>query len=250
MIFELKDASKAEAFFTEHKDSLIWTCLQGLMGGKVYVTDTVSPRSAMAFIAEYAFLGGEPDRELAAFKPGAAVAMVPQNGRWAALIEEVWPGAYRETRYAIKKDTRFDRGRLEAIVASLPAGYCIKRLDSALYDACLESEQFEDSVMHFESKEQFLDMGRGFAVMKDGRPVSVASSYTVYRGGLEVQIATEETERHRGLASAAGAALILSCLDDGLYPSWDAANRGSLRLAQRLGYELDREYTAYWLSDE
>ena len=41
------------------------------------------------------------------------------------------------------------------------------------------------------------------------------------------------------------AALILSCLDDGLYPSWDAANMLSVRLAEKLGYEFSREYVCY-----
>lgn len=31
----------------------------------------------------------------------------------------------------------------------------------------------------------------------------------------------------------------------GLYPSWDAANRESVALAEKLSYHFDREYTAY-----
>ena len=43
------------------------------------------------------------------------------------------------------------------------------------------------------------------------------------------------------------AALILSCLDDGLYPSWDAANMNSVHLAEKLGYQFSHEYACYWL---
>ena len=39
--------------------------------------------------------------------------------------------------------------------------------------------------------------------------------------------------------------MILSCLDDGLYPSWDAANMASVRLAEKLGYELSHAYHCY-----
>ena len=42
-----------------------------------------------------------------------------------------------------------------------------------------------------------------------------------------------------------GAALILKCLERGLYPSWDAHNKESLALAQKLGYIFDREYLCY-----
>ena len=247
MIYELKETAKAEPVFAGTEDPMILSCLQGVLDGKVYVTDPEAPRSAMAFLAEFAYFAGEPDRELAAFKPEGYVGMVPPNDAWAALIEECWPDADKVTRYFIRKDTRFDREKLEAIVAALPADYELRRIDGALYDALLESEDFEDNVCHFASKEQYLALGRGFAVLKDGEPVSVASSYIVYRGGIDIQIDTEEAYRRKGLATVAGAALILSCLEDGLYPSWDAANLGSVHLAEKLGYELSHEYPCYWL---
>ena len=64
-------------------------------------------------------------------------------------------------------------------------------------------------------------------------------------GGIEIEIDTKEECRRRGLALACGARLILECLDRGLYPSWDAANLDSVRLAEKLGYRFDRAYTAY-----
>ena len=36
----------------------------------------------------------------------------------------------------------------------------------------------------------------------------------------------------------------------GIYPSWDAQNMNSVRLAEKLGYEFDHEYTAYEVSGE
>ena len=247
MVFELKDTKKAEALFTGLDDSLIQTCLNGLLGGKIYVTDTEAPRSAMAFVAEFAYFAGEPDRELAAFKPEGYVGMVPPDENWAALIEEFWPDADKVTRYAIKKDAKFDRAKLESFLAALPEGYTLARIDGDIYDMLIDDDRFNDNVSHFESKEQFFELGRGFAVMKDGKPVSVASSYTVYREGLDIQIETAEDERRKGLASAAGAALILSCLDDGLSARWDAANTDSVHLAEKLGYEFSHEYPCYWL---
>ncbi len=98
---------------------------------------------------------------------------------------------------------------------------------------------------HFASKAAYLEQGRGFAVLKGGEPVAMASSYTVYREGIEIEIDTLEGERRKGLATALAAALILSCLQDGLYPSWDAANMDSVRLAEKLGYAFSHEYCCY-----
>ena len=249
MIYELSNTSIAEHLFAGIDDSMVRSCLQGMMGGKIYVTDPVAPKAAMAFLAEFAFFAGEPDRELASFKPEGVVGLVPPDDRWSALIEECWPDVPPVTRYAIKKGTKFDRRKLEAIVSSLPAGYELRRIDGELYDACLEDEDFEDNVMHFASREEFLALGRGFAILKDGELISAASSYTAYREGIEVQIYTEEEYRRKGLASVACAALILSCMDDGLDPSWDAANTESVHLAEKLGYEFSREYPTYWLEE-
>ncbi len=244
MIFKLEDTEKAERLFEGTEDTLVLSCLQRVMGS-IFVTDLEHPRSAMAYLGDFAFYAGEPDAELVSAKPEGFVIMVPLGEGWAELIRERFPDAEKETRFSIRKDTRFDRERLEAIAAAIPEGYELNRIDGGLYDQCLENELFIDCVKHFGSKERYFALGRGYAVTKDGKAVSVASSYTVYRGGIEIEIDTLEEERQRGFASAAGAKLILSCLDDGLYPSWDAANRASVRLAEKLGYEFGHEYECY-----
>ena len=247
MIYELQNRSKAERLFEGTEDTMIRSCLQGVMDGRILVTDPEAPKSAMACLADFAFYAGEPNEELAAARPKGPVCMVPCGEGWAELLLKCWPTAAVYTRYSIRKDTKFDRAKLEELAASLPDGYEMKRIDGELYCRCLENGLFADCVSHFASVEEYLSLGRGFAVVRDGAVVSAASSYTVYREGIEIEIDTAEEERRKGLASAVGARLILSCLDDGLYPSWDAANMGSVRLAEKLGYELDREYACYWL---
>ena len=46
------------------------------------------------------------------------------------------------------------------------------------------------------------------------------------------------------------AALILLCLEEGLYPSLDAQNMLSVHLAEKLGYEFDHEYTVYEVASD
>lgn len=70
----------------------------------------------------------------------------------------------------------------------------------------------------------------------------------MYDGGIEIEIDTRQDYRRKGLALACGARLILECVKRDLYPSWDAHNKGSVALSQRLGYHFDKEYTAYEVS--
>ncbi len=49
MVYELTDTAKAATLFEGWEETLIWGCLQKVMG-KIYVTDSETPRSAMAFV--------------------------------------------------------------------------------------------------------------------------------------------------------------------------------------------------------
>ena len=249
MIFELKDTSKAEALFAGWDETLIWSCLQKVMG-KVFVTDTDSPISAMAFVGCFAFLGGEPDRELLLGKPDGFVIMTPQDERWSELIEECFPDARKVTRYAIRKDTVFDRSRLAEMVSKLPEGYELKKIDADIYDLCVQDPVTADFVSAFGSKEKYLELGRGMVILKDGKIVSGASSYTRYKEGIEIEVDTVPSERRKGLAGVVCSSLILACLDEGLYPSWDAHDMNSVRLSRKFGYEFDHEYTAYEVASD
>ena len=248
-IFELEDTSKAEPLFEGWEETLIYSCLQKVMG-RIYVTDPDRPASAMAFVGCFAFLAGEPDRELLEGKPEGFVIMTPQNDRWSALIEECFPDARKVSRFAIRKDTVFDRERMKEMTAGLPEGYELRKIDSDIYDLCMQDPVTADFVSAFGSKEKYLELGRGVVILKEGKIVSGASSYTRYKEGIEIEVDTVDSERRKGLATIVCSALILACLDEGLYPSWDAHDMNSVCLSRKFGYELDHEYTAYEVASD
>ncbi|MDA0748723.1 MAG: GNAT family N-acetyltransferase, partial [bacterium] len=49
------------------------------------------------------------------------------------------------------------------------------------------------------------------------------------------------------LATAAGAALTLYCLEHNITPHWNAANQNSANLAQKLGYTQNDHYHPFRL---
>lgn len=244
MIYELNDTSKVEKLFEGWHETLIYSCIQKIMG-KVYVVNPENPISAFAFVGCFGFYAGQPNLELIKEKPAGFVIMVPQNRKWAELIERVYPDARKVTRYAIRKDTIFDPDTLKKNLQLLPDGYELRNIDGIIYDKCLENPVTADFVSAFGSKEQYLKYGRGMVILKDGRIVSGASSYTRYKEGIELEVETVESERRRKLALISCSALILRCLEEGLYPSWDAHNMNSVHLAEKFGYQFDHTYTAY-----
>ncbi len=97
----------------------------------------------------------------------------------------------------------------------------------------------------YQDYETYKALGLGVVVLKNGELVAGASSYSTYDRGSEIEIDTREDHRRKGLAYACGAKLILECQKRDLYPSWDAQNKWSVALAEKLGYLFSHEYVAY-----
>lgn len=233
--------------FEKWNETIIWSCLQGIMGE---IHTNLSEDAAMAILGDFAFFSGNPDEELIRFKPESCkqdfIIMVPQNAKWADLIEKCYGDkAKKVTRYAIKKETDiFDVEKLKQVVFSLPNGYDLKIMEEAEYKMCRENGWANDLVSNYKDYTTYKNLGMGIAVLKDGELVAGAS-YSTYHKGIEIEIDTREDYRRKGLAYACGAKLILECLEKGLYPSWDAQNKWSVALAQKLGYHFSHEYVAY-----
>lgn len=234
--------------FESWNETLIWSCLQGIMGE---IHTNSAEDAAMAILGDFAFYAGNPSEELISLKPKSCkqdfIIMVPQNDAWAKMIEKCYRDkAKRVTRYAIKKEQDiFDVSKLEQAILELPAGYELKMLEKLEYVLCQSNTWANDLVSQFKDYDTYKKLGLGVVVLKDGELVAGASSYSRYNGGIEIEIDTREDHRRKGLAYACGAKLILECLKNALYPSWDAQNKCSVALAEKLGYHFSHEYAAY-----
>lgn len=242
--------NRVKKMFEEWEDTIIWSCLQGIMGD-VYADNLDNPKSAMAVLGDFCFFAGVANISLVKYKPQSCgqkfMIMVPQSPQWAELIENVYQKTAKKTeRYALKKEPNvFDKEHLEQIVRNINKDYSLQSIDEFLYQQCKEQSWSRDLVSQFASYDMYSRYGLGFVIIKNGEIVSGASSYSAYRQGIEIEIDTREDHRRKGLAYVCGARLILECLDRGLYPSWDAQNKASVALAEKLGYHYSHAYDAY-----
>ena len=237
--------------FKGWNESCIWSCLQEIMGE---IHTNQAEDAAMAIVGDFAFYAGKPSEELVRLKPKSYtenfIVMVPQNEEWGKLIEKCYGDkAKKVTRYAIKKEPdAFDKEKLEQVVLNIPDGYELKLIEEPEYRMCQRNGWSGDLVSQYKDYETYKKLGLGVAVLKDGELVAGASSYSTYDKGIEIEIDTKEEHRRKGLAYACGAKLILECQKRDLYPSWDAQNKWSVALAEKLGYHFSHEYVAYEVS--
>ena len=246
MIYKLENPSRAAELFGNWEETILWSCLQGIMG-RIYVDDVDNPAAAKAVLGDFAFLAGMPNEELVQHDIWQGLILVPQNDAWAQCIERILGAAARPAlRYAIlKEENIFDKEKLQQLAAALPQGYQLKSIDASLYRQCLQEEWSVDLVKQFETYEKFERYALGIVALKEQEIAAGASTYSAYDKGIEIEVDTKEEHRRKGLATACAAKLILQCLKKGLYPSWDAANLWSVALAEKLGYHRGEAYMVY-----
>ena len=144
-----------------------------------------------------------------------------------------------------KEPDVFDKEKLQQDISILPESYSIKQIDETIYHRCQTMNWSKDLVSGYSDYETYNRLGLGFVILTGEEIISGAYSYSSYLNGIEIEIDTQEPYRRKGLAYICGARLILECLAKNLYPSWDAQNKWSLSLAEKLGYHYSHEYVAY-----
>ena len=238
---------KAIALFQNWEEALIWSCLQGYMGTLI-TDDEMTPESAIVINGDFSFCAGIPNENLLKSIPVRDFMLIAANNEdWYPMIEHTFGKKAKKTlRYAIKKEPDiFDKEYLKSIVESLDDDYKIRQFDCEVFELAKKENWSVDLCSQFENYQDYKERALGVAILHKGQLVSGASPYAIYKNGIEIEIDTKPEYRKKGLATVCGAKLILECLANNIYPSWDAHDLRSVHLAEKLGYHLSHSYVTY-----
>ncbi|RPI98239.1 MAG: GNAT family N-acetyltransferase, partial [Chloroflexi bacterium] len=206
------------------------------------------------------YLAGKPDNE--AFNRALNAAIFSRaalgNGDGAAnfvLAADSWIGALTSIchprapltiarRHYICRKLAFDWR------ANLPDGFAVQIIDEDLLSRPLPDHIPEWIHRNWGSNAAFLDKGFGAVTLHDDRLVSWSLADCVSGSGCEIGIRTDPAYRRRGLAAITTAAAIECALSRGLSEvGWHCheENVGSFKTAEKVGFELERCYTLYYM---
>ena len=178
-------------------------------------------------------------------------SILAEDVRWDEWIETKFSGRFRTvSRYLLRApEEGFDFKALE-LRTEVPAEYEIREVTAPLFKLLGELRFSENLTASFADADVFAAYGIGYVALQDKVPVSACLAYVHSEEIMDVKAATEKGYRHKGLASASGASLLLRFRDKTRIPDWDADSLFSASLGERLGYHTEREYKVYQIAVE
>ncbi len=229
-------------------------CLHGIIQaglhgmGRVWLSDEREPRAGVMTCGDVLICAGEAEERDIELLRGAVcsdrrewVAWCP--GQWRALLSGI--RNFRvETRYAFDPGILPDPRAVRALLDGMPGDLCAVPLEGAWISWCRQHAWSRDFVSCYASADEFTAISAGVLLLRDDEPVSGASGYVSYPGGIEVQVQTRDDQQGKGYATLASAALLLRCHEKGIRATWDAANAASAAIAAKLGYRQIMPYEA------
>lgn len=271
MIYELNktDYDKVYPLFARLAAYLTFCAavLEGTQAGRVFVDDAAEPRSAFMITRDiWGYLAGDPHNDTfnRALNKAIFTRQVVAEEAFGLLLHchpEGWQKSLRVVahprqpistarRRYIGRKLRFDWQ------ANIPDGFTIQWADHTLLDhPGLEIPSDVKNVLETRGPDgDPMQKGFGFVASREDGAAGTSSivAHAVIdsiAGGVgDIGLVTAEDFRRRGLATATAAAAVAYGLSHGLtMVNWDcgASNVGSLRTAEKLGFERERDHTMY-----
>ncbi|WP_226577710.1 GNAT family N-acetyltransferase [Halobacillus litoralis] len=124
--------------------------------------------------------------------------------------------------------------------------YKLKRINSAHIEQSIEfgTSYYEE---YWGSASEFLNNGFGFCMLSNGKVISEGTSIFCSNDFAEIDIATNEIYRGKGLATEISKAFICHSLENAKIPRWDCdvTNTSSIKLAEKLGFSSTSTYSVF-----
>ena len=146
---EKENLKFSEKFFKEIKFYMTKTATQGYMG-EVFVDNMENPEIAMVLLGRFCFIDGNSK----SLNVGQALLdlddyykTIIANEDWYEVIEECFKEKYEiDKRFSIKKNTKFDKEKLNDLSLKIKDGYTIEKIDDRNLKTIKETNSFSCNI--------------------------------------------------------------------------------------------------------
>lgn len=242
--------------FVGNQMNLARAMLKGMIPCRVFTNDPESPAAVLICAQRMGicFVGGEARFAEALLNRLRGwhlwYEVIASNEGWHKPLIEWSPLSAAAAHYSLSFSP--DRADLNALkrLGRPPMGMSIQTMDARLLELVEKERWSAGQLGLFLTADDFLRHGYGMALLNGDQLVACCSGFAPIEGGFELQVDTQPALRGKGYATVVTAAFLRSIAEKGLRASWDADSVHSLRLARRLGFELETAYLCWSLCEE
>lgn len=242
-------ADKLYPLFKDFEDSVLNSFFEGLCGN-AYCDSLDVPTSAVIVSGDFYFCAGDislAPQAVKLSKGNRYATFMPEDDKWAEALAAQDKRLFITKRFRTKlPENGFDLEVLKensGRILQFPE-YKLEPIDEVYYNKAKEQDWSAAFTSNFKDWDEFRRKAFGFVITHNGEIISGMSCYTVYSKGVEIEVATDERYRRKGLAKICAGAFLAECLSRGLVPHWDARNETSLAIAKKMGFEFKESYPA------
>ena len=239
----------AKAFKNNKRvDTSIDCVIEGQMG-RAFVDNILKPTAYRITVGPFWYFAGDAHcagghQMLKGFPPYNL--LMPSPSDWLDVARKIYNDRLKSfTRYSFSS-AKLSLEQVSSIYDNSKYRDHIIPIDAGLATYLAEKPESYLEISDFDSVQDFIQRGLGYATLDGDTVMGVAYSSLVCSSGIEVSIYVEEPYRQQGVATALGSRLVLECLRQNLRPNWDAANPESCKLAKKLGFIFTETYNAYY----
>ena len=217
--------------------------------GSAFVDDLENPRAFQIAVGPFRYFAGDPtvpgaQAMLKMLPPGSF--LMPSAPGWLEAAQAIHGEKLVPLRRHSFSSKSLSAAHLRELGQRSRFADRVEEMDASFAARVWGQDHFVD-LSTYESPEDFARRGIGFTVEDKGTIVGAAFASLVSSRGIEVSLYVLPDYRRQGIGTLLASRLLLSCLESGFDPHWDAANPESCRLAERLGYAPAGTYTAHYL---
>lgn len=265
MIYELNENEFVNVMpLSNYYNIEIPAILSGLNSGKIFADSKTNPQTAMVWTKDGSFFIGDTNNKsfneyINDYIDTNIAPMSKKLGKewlyicsvsieWSDKIEELfgYRGLDRSNQFVFRM-SKINEEKLDLQVLSDDTK--LFPISKDLFEQPYTNKKyFVDSILEFwDSLDDFCNRGFGYFLIKDNTIVSRCTMDFRYNDVSTLGVSTDKNHRKCGYAKRVVSETLKYCKEKGLDPYWDCmeVNKGSIALAESVGFKNDYTYSLY-----